>query len=136
MELGKIKEGTRVADLGSGDGAIIIEAARRGAVAVGIEFNPFLVRYSRWRAKHRKLSSRITIIQGDFMEHSLGDTDVVFLYLLPKTLIKMSEKLRVELPHDARVVSNTFALPGWSPTKEKNGVFLYEFIIPNGSRLF
>ncbi len=126
VDLAEIRKGTRVVDLGSGDGAIILEAAREGAIAIGIEFNPFLVRYSRWRAKRRKISDRVTIIKGDMMDYSLRDADVVFLYLLPKTLEKMSEKLRLELSDNARIVSNTFILPGWTPIKEKDGIFLYQ----------
>lgn len=126
IELARIQQGTRVVDLGSGDGAIILEAARCGAVAIGVEFNPFLVRYSRWRAKRGKISNRVTIIEGDIMDYPLGDADVVFLYMLPTFLASISEKLRLELPQGARIVSNTFPLPGWPLIEQKNGVFLYK----------
>lgn len=126
IELARIQQGTRVVDLGSGDGAIILEAARHGAVATGVEFNPFLVRYSRWRAKRRNLSNRVTIIKGDIIDYPLGDADVVFLYMLPKFLEKISEKLRVELHKGAHIVSNTFPLSGWPLIEQRDGIFLYE----------
>jgi len=125
IELAQIKEGTRIIDLGSGDGAVVLESACKGAHAVGVEFNPFLVCYSRWRVRHKGFTNHIRIIQGDLMEYSLNNVDIVFLYLLPKTLLSINEKLRLELPQGAHVVSNTFPLPGWSPIEERNGVFLY-----------
>lgn len=126
IELAQIKEGTRVVDLGSGNGAVIFEAVRHGAIATGVEFNPFLVYYSRWRAKQKKLSSRITIIKGNIMDYPLHDVDVVFLYLLPKFVAKISDKLRLELPRGARIISNSFPLPGWPIVEQKNGIFLYQ----------
>ena len=125
VALAHIKEGTRVADLGSGDGSIVIEAARAGAIATGIEMNPFLIPYSRWRAKRAHVQGRATFIKGDIRAFPLHHTDVVFLYLLPGLLSKISGKLSLELKHGAIVISNAFPIPGWAPAEEKNGVFLY-----------
>ena len=125
VELADIKEGTRAVDLGSGDGAILLEAARHGAVATGIEMNPFLIPYARWRAKRNGLADRVTVIKGDIWDYPLQDAEVVFLYLLPKFLGKLKGKLTTELASGTLVVSNAFPVPGWTPIQEKDGVFLY-----------
>ena len=124
-ELACIKEGMRVVDLGSGDGSIVIEAARAGATATGIEMNPFLIPYSRWRARRAEVRGRTLFIRGEIKDFPLHDIDVVFLYLLPGLLSKISEKLSRELKHGAIVISNAFPIPGWTPTQNKDSVFLY-----------
>ena len=125
VALARIKDGMRVADLGSGDGSIVIEAARAGAIATGIEMNPFLILYSRWRASRACVQDRATFIKSDISAFALYHTDVVFLYLLPGLLSKISGKLSSELKQGAIVISNAFPIPGWTPAEEKDGVFLY-----------
>lgn len=125
IELANIIPGTKIIDLGSGDGAILIEAARSGAMATGVEMNPFLIPYSRWRARRAGVQNRVTIIKGDISNFSIGHADVIFLYLLTKSLVKLKAKLAAELKPGTRVVSNGFEIPGWTPVQEKDGVFLY-----------
>lgn len=125
IDLAEIKEGMHVVDLGSGDGSILIAAARCGAYAVGIEMNPFFIPYSRWRARRAGLDHRTTFIRGEIKDCRIDDADVVFLYLLPPLLKKISAKLSLELKSGACVISNAFPIPGWTPIKEKNGVFMY-----------
>lgn len=125
IELADIKEGMRVADLGSGDGSIVIAAAQRGVLATGIEMNPFLIPYSRWRARRGRVENRATFIRGDIRNYPLGDTDVVFLYLLPSLLAKIKQKLISELKPGSLIISNAFPVPGLKPMEEKNNVFLY-----------
>lgn len=125
LELAQIKPGEKVIDLGSGDGSLVTEAAGRGAEAIGVEINPFLVWYSRWRIKKANLQDKTKIIRGDFRNFSLDQANVVFLYLWPETVAKLKEKLIRELRPGARVISNGFPLAGWHPQAAENGVFLY-----------
>lgn len=125
IELANITEGMRVVDLGSGDGSILIAAARRGAHAMGVEMNPFLIPYSRWRARRAGVGDRTTFMRGEIKNCPLGNVDVVFLYLLPSLLGKISIKLSSELKPGACVISNAFPILGWTPVVEKDGVFLY-----------
>ena len=87
--------------------------------------NPFLIPYSRWRAKRAGVGDRTTFIKGEIKNFSLRDTHVVFLYLLPGLLAKLSPKLTSELTPGALVISNGFPIPGWTPAQKKDGVFLY-----------
>ncbi len=125
IDMANIKEGMRVADLGSGDGSILIAAAQRGAIATGVEMNPFLVPYSRWRARRACVQDRITFVRGNIKDCPIGDMDVVFLYLLPSFLAKISTKLSSELKPGARVISNGFPIPNWTPVFSRDGIFLY-----------
>lgn len=125
LRMAGIKPGDRVVDFGSGDGTLVIEAARRGAYAVGIEINPFLVFWSRFRIRRLGLSENARIVSGDFRIYPIRDADVVFLYLWPETLVKLQHKLASELKLGVRIVSNAFRFPDWKPKKEENGVFLY-----------
>src|SRR3989344_5527193 len=122
FELADIKEGERVVDLGSGDGLILIEAAKRGAVATGIEINPFLVWYSKRRVKKSGFGKRVKIIKSDFRKYDLREADVVFLYLWPSTNEGLEYKFSRELKPGTRVISNGFPLPGLEPHASKNGV--------------
>lgn len=124
IELAGIKPAEFVIDLGSGDGTLVIEAAKRGAKAVGVEFNPFLVWYSRYQIRRHK-NLRAKIIREDLYNYPLHDADIIFVYLLPETLNRLKGKLEKEVKPGTRIVSNAFPIPGWIPAKEKDNVFLY-----------
>lgn len=126
IELADIKVGDQIVDLGSGDGTILLEAARRGAEAIGIEINPFLCLYSRWRIKRAGFTAQAKVLCGDFRDYSLRDADVVFLYLWPSTIEKLREKLIRELKPGALVISNGFRVPLWKQVMGKEGVYLYK----------
>ncbi len=125
IELAGIKKGDRVCDLGSGNGAVLFAAARRGATGVGVEFNPFLVWFSRLRARWMGLGGKISFVRQNFRTYPLSDVDVVFLYLWPSTMASLREKLMRELKPGARVVSNAFAIPDWASIAERDSVLLY-----------
>lgn len=125
IELANIQSGDWVIDLGSGDGSILLEAAKLGACGVGIEINPFLVWYSRWKIQRAGFSEKMKIIRSDFWKESLQKADVIFLYLWPNTLEELKKKLMRESKLEVRIVSNGFPIKGWSPAVEKNGVFMY-----------
>lgn len=115
-----------VVDVGSGDGALVIAAARAGARAArGIEMNPFLVWYSRLRIRRAGLSGQARIMRANFYRVPLHDADVVLLYLWPSTMAKLREKLEQELKPGTRVVSQAFPIAGWTPIRTDGDIFLY-----------
>lgn len=126
LELAEVKPGETIFDLGSGDGTILIEAARLGAKTVGLEINQFLVWFSKWRVKKLGLGKNIKIIRADFRNHPLAEADVVFLYLWPSTLEKLRAKLVEELKPGTRVISNGFVISDWRPVAENDKVYLYD----------
>lgn len=126
LDLASIVPGEKVVDLGSGDGSVILGAARRGAAAVGVEINPFLVWFSRTRAKFQHLDDAAKVVRGNLKDYDLKGTNVVFIYLWPSTIESLKEKLQHELAPGARIVSNDFPINGWPAILEKENVYLYK----------
>lgn len=125
FELAAVKPGEVVIDLGSGDGTLVFEAARRGARAIGIEINPLLVWISRWRAQRQNVRDKVTIVRGDVQNYPLHDADVIFLYLMPRGMSELRSKFVSEAKKGSRIVSNSFLIPDMMPLKEVGGVYLY-----------
>ena len=127
LALAGIKPTDRVVDLGSGDGRIVFAAAAAGAKeAVGYEIHPVLVWWSHFRCRRMPNGERCRFIRQSFWHADFHGFDVVFLYQLPKTMRRLTDKLRDQLPADVRVVSNAFELPGWRQVAEKDRIFLYQ----------
>lgn len=102
-----------VVDLGSGDGRNVIAAAKRGARAHGIEFNPDLVDYSKKLAAKEGVSSRATFEKADLFTADFSKATVVILFLLPEMNLKLRPKL-LDLKPGTRIVANTFAIGDWT----------------------
>ncbi|MDD5110126.1 MAG: hypothetical protein PHI63_02835 [Patescibacteria group bacterium] len=130
LDLGELKPGERMVDLGSGDGRIVIAAAQRGAQAHGVEINPWLICFSRMRARWTGVGTRASFRCGSLWAEPLGAYDVVTVYGLGPIMGKLERKLEAELKPGARVVSHAFHFPHWLPVKENDGVFLY--VMKNG----
>ena len=107
-----------VMDLGSGDGRAIIAAAKRGARAVGVEYNADLVEYSRKAAAAAGVGDKATFIQGDMYEADISKATVLSLFLLPSNLEKLAPKF-LQLPPGTRIVANTFWLSEWTPEESQ-----------------
>jgi len=114
LEAGRVKPGDVVYDLGSGDGRILIAAARDfGARAVGVEILPDLCDKARKRVQSLGLQDRITVIQGSALRVNLSPADVVTMCLLTISNERMKPVLEKYLKPGARVVSNQFPIKGW-----------------------
>jgi SAM-dependent methyltransferase len=112
LDLADVRPGDTVLDLGSGDGRILIEAARRGARAVGFELDPLRAARSRWRIRRAGLDARASVARADFFEADISEADVVFCYLQQWSNVVLQEKLLRELRPDAQIVSHRWTFPG------------------------
>ena len=101
-----------VMDLGSGDGRNIIAAARRGARALGVEFNPDMVEYARREAHKAGVAGKADFVQGDMYEADVSQASVLALFLLPENLDRLLPKFLAMKP-GTRIVLNTFGIRGW-----------------------
>ena len=118
LELAELKIGEKLYDLGSGDGRIIIMAAKEfGAKAVGVELREDLVQFTRKKIEELGLTGTVRVIHGDLMQADIADADVVTLYLTTSANEKITPKLEKELRSGTRVVSFCFRVPSWEPTK-------------------
>ena len=113
LDMAKVTSDDFVVDLGSGDGRNVIAAAKRGARALGVEFNPDMVALSRKSAASQNVSSRAVFVQGDMFEADISQATVLALFLLPDNLDRLVPKF-LALKPGTRIVGNTFGPPGWT----------------------
>jgi len=118
LELASVAPAETVFDLGSGDGRMVVAAARDlGAKAVGVEIRRRLVMESRRRARETGVSDRVSIWRRNFKEVNLRKADVLALYLSSYTLNLLAPKFLRELKPGARIVNFDYEIPGWTPTR-------------------
>ncbi|OVZ61408.1 SAM-dependent methyltransferase [Pigmentiphaga sp. NML080357] len=117
IDMTKAAPGDTLIDLGSGDGRLVITAARRGIKAHGIEYNPDMVELARRNAQAAGVSSRATFEKADLFETDLSGASVITLFLLPTINEKLRPRL-LELKPGTRVVSNTFPMGDWRPDEQ------------------
>ncbi len=114
LDLAKVTQQDFVIDLGSGDGRIVIGAAKRGARAMGVEYNPDMVALSRRNAAENGVADLATFVQGDMFEADISKASVMALFLLSSNLLRLRSKF-LNLAPGTRIVSNTFGIEGWIP---------------------
>jgi len=141
LDLARVKKTDVVYDLGSGDGRIVISAARDyGCKAIGYEIDPELVTLSREKARADDVEKLVTIEKADVFNVDVSAADVVTLYLLPQQNEKLVPQLK-KLKPGSRIVSHQFEIPGMKPDKtvtleskesgEKHTLFLYVLAPPS-----
>ncbi len=116
LQLANVKPMDVVYDLGAGDGRIVIAAAKLGANAVGVEYNPQLVQLARCLIGAEGLSGRARIVQGDLFQTSFSDATVVTLFLLPELDMRLRPEL-LALKPGTRIVSHAYLLGDWPPDR-------------------
>ena len=131
LELAELKQNDVVYDLGSGDGRIVITAARKyGARGVGIEIDPALVKKAAENAVAAGVADRVRFVTRDPFTSDISEATVVTLYLLQSINERLRPKLVRELKPGTRVVSHVFNMgPEWPPQKEfmidRSRIFLW-----------
>jgi Methyltransferase domain len=116
MELAEVTPQDYVIDLGSGDGRNVIAAAKRGAQALGVEYNPDMVDLSKRLAKEAGVPDKALFVRGDMFEADISKATVMALFLLPSNLLQLRSKF-ADLRPGTRIVSNTFSIQDWTPEK-------------------
>jgi protein-L-isoaspartate O-methyltransferase len=118
LQLGELKAGEKMFDLGSGDGRIVIMAARKyKADATGVEFDDSLVRQSTARIANLGLSPTAHIIHGDLLKQNYESADLLTVYLLPVGNDLVTPILEKQLKAGARIVAHDFEFSGWKPER-------------------
>ncbi len=125
MVLLQIQPGDKAADLGSGDGRVVIELARAGAKAQGYEINPFLVLASRKNIKNTGVSKQVFIHWKSFWNQDLSSFQVITLFGMPHMMKQLQGKLARELKPGARVISHQFMFPDWPVSQQESQLYLY-----------
>ena len=131
LEMAKLTPTDIHYDLGSGDGRTVIAAAKRGAQAVGVEFNPDMVALSERAAAKEGVSAKAKFINGDIFQTDFSHATVVTLYLLPSLNLKLRPTI-LRMKPGTRVVSHAFSMDDWQPDQTENveGRTAYLWIVP------
>jgi protein-L-isoaspartate O-methyltransferase len=117
LQAGKLQPGETMFDLGSGDGRIVIAAAKKyKAIAIGVELDDALVVKSKARIYALGLDKTARIIRGDLMEQDYSSADLVTVYLWPESNKKVARLLEQQLKKGARVVAHDFPMDSWKPS--------------------
>jgi precorrin-6B methylase 2 len=112
LDMAKVTPQDFVMDLGSGDGRTVITAAKRGATAMGIEYNPDMVELSKRNAETAGVTNKTAFVKADLFETDLSKATVITMFLLPDINIKLRPKI-LNLKPGTRVVSNSFTMEDW-----------------------
>jgi precorrin-6B methylase 2 len=118
LELAATKADDLVVDLGSGDGRIVIMAAKKfGARGLGIELDQRLVDQSKDNARAAGVADRVSFVQGDVLTADMSKASVVTVYLLPGLIGQLQQRFTGELRPGTRIVSHAFGMAGWAPDR-------------------
>lgn len=113
LSMAGVGAGDYVVDLGSGDGRMVIAAAKRGARALGVDIDARLVKLANQYAERDGVAGRAVFREQDIFETDLAQASVITVYLLPAIMDRIAVKLRKDLKPGTRVVTHDFPLPGW-----------------------
>ena len=113
LEMAKVTPKDYVIDLGSGDGRTVITAAKQGAKALGIEYNPDMVELSKRNAAKEGVGDKATFAKADLFESDFSQATVITMFLLPDINLKLRPKI-LDLKPGTRIVSNTFTMGEWT----------------------
>lgn len=132
IEVAQVRKGDVVYDLGSGDGRIVITAAKKGARAVGFEIDPELIKQSRENIRRERLEELAEIREQDILTVDLSEATVLTMYLLPSVNLRLRPKILKEMKPGSRVVSHAFDMGDWKPEKtiDVDGYTVYYWTIP------
>lgn len=117
LEIAKVTADDYVIDLGSGDGRTVITAAKLGATALGVEYNPDMVTLSKENAAKDGVTEKAQFIKADLYETDLSKATVITMFLLPEINLKLRPRL-LDLKPGTRIVSNTFTMGEWKADLE------------------
>lgn len=133
FELVPVSSTDVVYDLGSGDGILLFAALEKGAGrCVGVEIDHDKNEIAKETAKAKGLTEKVKFIEADFTEVDISEATVVFCYLSGNALLALRPKFEKELKPGARVVMESFSMPGWKPAliKEANARKFFLYVLP------
>jgi precorrin-6B methylase 2 len=133
LEFAQLTDQDVLYDLGSGDGRIVVRAAKEfGVRAVGVEVDPLRIAISRLRARVSGVGSLVRIVSGNVFETSLADATVVTIFLTQKSNQRLMPRLQA-LKGGTRVVTHIWTFEGWQPTLKDEKLKVYQYIVQSPS---
>lgn len=132
LDVANVGPGDYVIDLGSGDGRIVVAAAKRGAFAHGIDIDPQRIKEAKENAREAGVEDRVLFVQDNLFEIDFSQASVITMYLLNSVNLKLRPKLLETLSPGTRVVSHSFNMNDWEPDEQTsvNHSNIYHWVIP------
>jgi precorrin-6B methylase 2 len=132
LDMAKLTKDDFHIDLGSGDGRIVVTAAKRGARSMGVDLNPDRIAEANENAKKAGVTDRVTFVQGNLFEMDISKANVLTMYLLQGVNLQLRPKILTDLRPGSRVVSHAFSMNDWEADQHVNlnGRNLYLWIVP------
>lgn len=132
LDVAQVGPGDYVIDLGSGDGRIVIAAAKRGAFGHGIDIDPQRIREAKANAKDAGVEDRVLFVEDNLFETDFSQASVITMYLLNSVNLKLRPKLLESLSPGTRIVSHSFNMNEWQPDDQTsvNHSNIYYWVIP------
>lgn len=132
LDLAAVGPGDKVVDLGTGDGRILLAAARRGARGEGVDLDPVLIGRARRSAEQAGLAGRVAFRTEDLFRTSLADATVVTMFLLPEVNLRLRPRILSDMQPGARIVSHAFGMADWRPdaADRAGGARVYLWVVP------
>jgi SAM-dependent methyltransferase len=127
LKLGQVGPKDTLIDLGSGDGRILIAAARLGAKAIGYEINPFLVWRSRRQIHQSKLDKLAKVYWRSFWKADFNQATIITVYLFPHLMNRLQRLLRKKVNHSLRLVANDYPFSQLKADRRYHKIYLYHF---------
>lgn len=125
LELAGLKPGQTLLELGCGDGRVVVKAAEQGLTVVGYELNPLLALLAWLRT--RRYRKQVRIIWSDYWRASWPPAEAVFVFLLPRYMARLDEKLQTYRHRPVKLLSFAFKIPGKQPAGQQANVFVYNY---------
>jgi precorrin-6B methylase 2 len=125
LDLLNLKKGQTIIDLGSGDGAMLVTAAKAGLNVIGYEINPILVLISRIRTY--KFKKQVKVVQGNFWNKQWPHADGVFVFLTDRYMERINHKMNDQFKKPVKLVTYAFPIPGKKAAATKGACILYKY---------
>jgi SAM-dependent methyltransferase len=126
LDLAMLDKDDVVLDLGSGDGIVLIESAKRGATAIGFEINPFLVAFTILKARIMGVGNKVLAHIKPYQQANLADATVIFCYNMPKFMPALENKINKEAKKNVKIISYKFPLQSLKLVRStKSGIHIY-----------
>ena len=126
IRFSNVKRGEKIAELGSGDGRVVIALAKKGAIVHGFEINPFLVLYSKMKIKKLGLEKNAFVHWKSFWQISLRDYDTIILFQFHTIMKILENKIKKEAKKNVKIISSIWKFPTLKLIKNSDKVYLYK----------
>lgn len=125
LKTASLKKGKEFYELGSGDGRVVLEAAKLGAHSFGIEQSWIRVFYSRYKANKLGLKNA-SFFHGNIFDRLYYPADIIYIYMLPQAVSRLEKKLKKELKKGSIIITQTYHFPNWRPFKKQENFWFYK----------